>query len=1225
MRHSSLVISVAVLLVSGGVLLGWIADIPVLRQLKPGWLPMAPHTAVAFIFAGVSFSLQAFRTGFALVPNGSPRTWRALAAASDLAAFVPVVIGLDRLSDFTPVSFDLLPAGAASSAPRMSMAVATNLVLLGVALLAIRRNRLVPVAQGFALILTCITWLGFARYLYGTERELTRTSMAFHTAALFLLLALGLLNLRSHAGWTERLTRGSAGGLLVRFGLPLVLLGPPVFGWMTLQVLEQGFLAPDSAFIFFSLLGTLLFGAFVWVSAGRIDRHHRQSERAQAAVLAGEERMRLILESAIDAVIAMDGAGRVTGWNRRATAIFGWDEKEALGQPLAELLIPERLRAEHHAGLDRFLKTGVARVLARRIELPALHRSGREFPVEIVITQIRSGAVPEFSAFVRDITERKRQEAQVQESEARFRVTANSAPVLIWMMDGNAHSTWFNQQWLDFVGRPLEQELGRGWMQNASPEDLARTMPLIEAAARAREPFRVEYRLRRADGQWRWMLVHGTPLLESNGRFSGYVGSAVDITERREAEKVLRESEHHFRTLAESLPLLVWTCRADGWCDFLSQQWLAYTGRTHEEQVGSGWAEQLHPEDRAAISESWQQSLATGQDFNVEFRIRRRDGEYRWFKTRAVALRDSAGAIVKWFGSNTDVDDVKRSESRLRTQLDRLVLLERITRAIAKRHDLTSLFEAVLASLEAQFAINFTCFAQFDAAGNAFVVRQVGPASQSIAAAAGLTPDTAMPAHEGFLRAREDELVHDRHLASSCFEWTRRLGAQGLECLVVAPVRENDEVSGVLLAARYAGNPLESADCEFLRQLCEHVALGASQAKLTSALKTAYEQLKATQDAMLQQERLRAFGEMASGVAHDINNVLSPAALSIDAILERDPPDPAETRRVLQLSQQAIESAAQTIARMREFYRQREPESVAEPVDLNRLAESVLALTRARWRDIPQQRGRVIDLECDLDAGLPTLAGVESELRDAFTNLVLNAVDAMPDGGTLSIRTGRAGSTVFAEVEDSGVGMNEATRQRCIEPFFTTKGREGTGLGLATVYGTTQRHGGELAIESAPGRGTRIRLTFPVASARVPAPTPTAAATVERVPRRVLLVDDDSAVRETLCKVLELDGHEITATEDGAHALDAFKGRQNSSLSFDIVISDLGMPKMDGRELAEAIKALSASTPVILLTGWGHSMDLEAPTPAHVDRVLGKPPKIAELRRAIFDLTGSVA
>jgi CheY-like chemotaxis protein/anti-sigma regulatory factor (Ser/Thr protein kinase) len=244
---------------------------------------------------------------------------------------------------------------------------------------------------------------------------------------------------------------------------------------------------------------------------------------------------------------------------------------------------------------------------------------------------------------------------------------------------------------------------------------------------------------------------------------------------------------------------------------------------------------------------------------------------------------------------------------------------------------------------------------------------------------------------------------------------------------------------------------------------------------------------------------------------------------------------------------------------------------------------------------------------------------VEGEVREALTNLFLNAFDAMPQGGTLTLRTRTVRGMVQVEVSDTGTGMDEETRRRCLEPFYTTKGERGTGLGLAMVFGVAERHSADLEIESVPGKGTTFRLTFQAAAA---APTAVAAPASAKpaqgpVKMRVLVVDDDPLVAKVLRDTLKADGHDVTTASGGQAGIDAFVAARASGGQFDLVMTDLGMPYVDGRKVAAAVKEASPSTPVILLTGWGQSLQDEGELPPHVDRLLSKPPKLAELREAL--------
>src|ERR1043166_3431543 len=403
----------------------------------------------------------------------------------------------------------------------------------------------------------------------------------------------------------------------------------------------------------------------------------------------------------------------------------------------------------------------------------------------------------------------------------------------------------------------------------------------------------------------------------------------------------------------------------------------------------------------------------------------------------------------------------------------------------------------------------------------------------------------------------------------------------------------------------------------------------------TQDLGRAYEELRQTQQTVMQQERLKALGQMASGIAHDVNNALSPVVGFADLLVRTERGLSPSAIKYLQHIQTSGQDIAHIVARLREFYRRRDEREALFPLHLNRIADQVIDMMRPLWRDIPQRSGVVVELETQFDAGLPELAGIESEVREALTNLILNAVDAIPNGGKIIVRTRvlgwafkgegeRSPTHAVLEVSDSGVGMDEQTRKRCLVPFFSTKGKRGTGLGLAMVYGVVQRHEGTIEIESAPGQGTTVRLIFPIREA-LPGDTAEPGPDAARTPLRILCIDDEPLLRELLHDTLEGDGHRVQIADGGQAGVDAFRAAHRRGPPFDVVVTDLGMPHLDGCQVAKAVKAESPGTPVILLTGWGSFMKADGDLPAEVDAVLSKPPQAKELREALNRLAPTPA
>jgi PAS domain S-box-containing protein len=1196
------------------VFAGWTFDLEQVTNLVPTWPKMVRLTAVTFAISGLSLWLAARDVRWVAFLGAS------LVTAIGALILMRYILGWDLyLEQFSLEPLPIAVDGRAS--PRMALATACGFLFMGLALLLSQFLRTALLHQGLAILVALIGWLGLSRYVFGGEPLFAFAYMALHTALLFLLLAAGMLTLRPDAGIAALLASSGVGGSIARRLLPAAIVVPLCAGVMTLYFERRGLVGFEGAVAVFALSSVIVFVLFVWINALRGERADNSRRDAERALRLSEERNQLIVETALDGVITINAQGIVTGWNTQAEKTFGWPRSEVMGRELAELIIPPSLREQHRAGMRRYVETGAARVLNKRIEMTAMHRNGTEFPVELAITPIGFGDELMFSGFVRDITSRTRAESALRESEQRFRTTANAAPVLIWMSGPDKRCTWFNQRWLDFVGRAMEQEVGDGWCDNLHPADFDRTLDTYHAAFDARRPYEMEFRLQRDDGAWRWLLERGTPHHGPHGEFIGYIGTCIDITEHRETVEQLRESRARFKTLAESLPQMIWTSLRDGYVDYLSRQWLDYTGRSESQQLGTGWLEQVHPEDRVTVQMEWARVVGSGDAFDVSFRIRRFDGVYRWFKTRAVPLRDPAGRILKWFGSNTDIEDFVVAEHKLKVQLERMHLLDRTTHAIGAHQDLRKVFEVVLRSLEENLGIEFACICLYQAEPEQLIVNSVGHRSMATGRRIGIVEGEHIEVDaNGLSRCVSGQLVHEPDITNSRFPFPARLASAGLTSFVTAPLQGENEVFGILVVAKGRSAAFSSDDCEFLRQLSSHVALAAQQARLYGALQVAYQDLRQTQQTVMQQERLRALGQIASGIAHDINNALSPAALYAQSMLQHEANLSDRARDHLAVIQRAIDDVSRTVQRMRAFYMPRGLELTLTPVDLNQVITQVIDLTRARWSNMPQERGAVVHVATELEPGLAHILGAENEVRDALTNLLLNAVDALPDGGSITFRTrtDSRDANVVVEVQDNGIGMSETTRSRCLEPFFTTKGERGTGLGLPMVFGMAQRHGAELEIDSELGRGTTMRVIFPGA----PTGMTVREAALAGQPRalRLLLIDDDPLLLRSLRDALELDEHEVVTAEGGQAGIDAFSNAQRAGQHFDAVLTDLGMPYVDGRKVATRIRALADDVPIIMLTGWGHRLIATDDTPEHVDRVLSKPPKMIELRAALAEL-----
>lgn len=686
---------------------------------------------------------------------------------------------------------------------------------------------------------------------------------------------------------------------------------------------------------------------------------------------------------------------------------------------------------------------------------------------------------------------------------------------------------------------------------------------------------------------------------------------------QRMAEDFSQQSEERLRAIVEFSDDAIISKTLEGVVTTWNRAAEKLFGYTAREAIGHPML-MMFPPERANEEKELLSKIALGQTIEHFDTVRRRkDGSLVDVSVTLSPLKDGKNNIIGASKIARDITARKAEAARLQAQVARLDLLSRITRAIGERQDLDSIYQVLIRSLEEDLPVDFGCVCLHDEAAEAFVARSVGARNEELGRRlAGTEARFIGVSGNGLGRCLDKELVYEPDTQVLGFPLARLLAEAGLRSMIAAPLAVESQVFGLLIVARRAERGFSSGECEFLHQVSSHTALAAHQAQLHAALGAAYEDLRQTHQAIMQQERLRALGEMASGVAHDINNAVSPILLYSALLLERERGLGPAAREHLETIQRAALDVSSTISRLQEFYRKREPQLASDPVQLNDLAEQVVSLTRPRWHDVAQQRGIVIDVKMELAPGLPLILGVESELREALINLVLNAVDALTANGAVILRTSAAAKTVSAQVADNGTGMSEETRRRCLEPFFTTKGERGSGLGLAMVYGIVQRHGGELGIDTELGQGTTITMTF-ARAARGLAPG-TAGVVASAPPRaRLLVIDDDPLLLKALRDILETDGHIVATANGGKAGVEAFREAFSRYEPYAAVITDLGMPHLDGRAVAAAIKAASPTTPVILLTGWGRRMALEGEQPAHVDCVLSKPPKPADLREAL--------
>jgi GAF domain-containing protein/CheY-like chemotaxis protein len=420
------------------------------------------------------------------------------------------------------------------------------------------------------------------------------------------------------------------------------------------------------------------------------------------------------------------------------------------------------------------------------------------------------------------------------------------------------------------------------------------------------------------------------------------------------------------------------------------------------------------------------------------------------------------------------------------------------------------------------------------------------------------------------------------------------------------PIRSRDRVLGVLTFNTTTPRRYSAAELEYLGSFADLAGIALDNARLYDEAQVALADLKAMQHTLVRGETLRALGELAGGAAHHLNNLLTIVVGRVQLLLRGVDDD--RLRRPLTIIEKAAKDGADVVRRLQQFSRTYQV-ARAQALTLDEVVRDVLSLTRGHWQDGARARGVSIDVEQRL-AGAVTVEGDGAALREAVTNLVLNAIDAMPKGGRLTVETRADGDRALLLVSDTGIGMSEQVRLKAHEPFFTTKGVKATGLGLSVAYGIVRSHGGELAVDSEEGRGTTVTMTLPRAATAPPAPPP---APLRTGALRLLLVDDEDDVREALADMLTSHGHTVLTASGADEAL----ARLDAEPDLDLVLTDLIMPGRTGWDVAAGVKARRPQVPVGLITGWGDTADVDDARRTVVDFVVEKPVSVEALQEAV--------
>lgn len=858
---------------------------------------------------------------------------------------------------------------------------------------------------------------------------------------------------------------------------------------------------------------------------------HIQTLRAQRALGERETYNRQILDSAIDyGIVATDLDGCVTLWNRGAAEMLGWTEAEMIGQPIATFFTPEdRAAGRPAAKRDEALRSG--RALDARWHL---RKSGERFWGMSEMSPLRDAAGGEigFVKLMRDRTDEYEAQKALTLSEERLRRAQAAGGVGLFSVDIGMDMINATEEFCRIFGVEPTAELTAASIERlAIPEDRDR-MSSEQTREAGSAPLDVQYRIRRADtGEERMIARRAEYEYDADGRPIRMVGVVQDVTERLRIQRALEQSEAQFSALAQNMPNHVWTASADGLLDWFNDQTFSYTGLNRQDLAGIGWIQIIHPEDLPGTMERWQASLATGDIYETEFRLRDAHGCYRWHLARALPLLDARGTITAWVGTNTEIEAQKQLEAAYAKDRERLWTISQDLMLICD-------FEGTITAV------------------NPSAGRMLGWSEEEM------------------VGARLADFLHPEDLAGTSQEVAKLSSGQ---TTLAFENRYRTKEGGHRLIA-WTAVPADGRIHAIGRDISQQ---------------------REIEEALRQSQKMEAVGQLTGGIAHDFNNLLQGITGSLDIMqgrIARGRIDDLE--RWLEGARGSAERAAALTHRLLAFSR-RQPLD-PRPVRANPLIESMEDLLR-------RTLGERVDLATSLAENLWQTRCDPNQLESAILNLAINARDAMPDGGRLTIETCNArledpilarqrdirpGSYVCISVSDTGTGMSKETMARAFEPFFTTKPTgQGTGLGLSMIYGFARQSEGHVTIYSEEGHGSTIKLFLPRhngSDVEEPLASGSDASPESKDGEVVLVVEDEPIVRGLIVEVLRELGYRAVEAGDGPDGLAVLQAPGQ----IDLLITDIGLPGLNGRQVADAARLVRPDLKILFMTGYAENAAL---------------------------------
>jgi PAS domain S-box-containing protein len=713
---------------------------------------------------------------------------------------------------------------------------------------------------------------------------------------------------------------------------------------------------------------------------------------------------------------------------------------------------------------------------------------------------------------------------------------------------GDELSFLYNDPYAEILGAKHPKALGSRF-EDIWAEIWTDISPLVDAALAGEATFHQNLPLvmnRKGFDEKTWFTFSYSPVHDEAGKVAGMFCAVAETTGQVLAEAALTESETRFRGMADNTPVMLWVTDQTGHCSYLNARWYEYTGQAPGAGEGYGWLNAVHPDDRAIAEEAYVTANAAQRDYQVEIRIRRADGVYRWTIDAAAARFSASGEYLGYVGSVIDIDERREMETALRQARDRLE--ERVAAALAERREADALHRAYFEnSPEALFVMGVE-------QDGGFVVEETNPAHE---AAVGMKL-------EDVRGRRLDDILPPEMLAQ-----VQTVYRHVLETGAIHQYREEYNLTGEPQHWDTSLVPMRDPDGRIIR------LIGSSRNVTRQVL---------AEEALRQSQKMDAMGQLTGGVAHDFNNLLTPIVGALDMLQRRGLGGERE-RRLIEGAAQSAERAKVLVQRLLAFARRQPLQPVA--VDVGGVVKSMADL-------IASTTGPQIKVVVETPDDLPPARADTNQLEMALLNLAVNSRDAMPNGGTLRISASaeavqpgtseqlKSGRYVRISVADTGAGMDEATLARAVEPFFSTKGvGQGTGLGLSMAHGLASQLGGALLIASNPGLGTNVELWLPETDAAPEAPARPSEATIAGQAGTALLVDDEEFVRLSTADMLSDLGYRVIEAGSAEEAL-----RLVGDQAVELVVTDHLMPGMTGTELARALRETRPQLPILLVSGF---------------------------------------